>query len=80
MKEENEELQSKISALTAKLKSLDVENAENEQKYNMIYKERVDLYTKIKDLEDEFLKRGQTDQTIHMNKPKEFKFYNPKKA
>ena len=70
MKEENEELHSKISALTAKRKSLDVENSENELKYKMIYDEQADLYAKIKDLEDKFLKRGQTDQTIHMNKPK----------
>ncbi|KAJ9545172.1 hypothetical protein OSB04_024879 [Centaurea solstitialis] len=29
-------------------------------------------------MEDKFLKRGQTDQTIHMNQPKEFNYYNPK--
>ena len=79
-KEDNEQLKSKISELTVKLRSIEVENAENEQKYNMIYKERVELYSKIKDLEDDFLKQGQTDQTIHMNKPKEFKFYNPKEG
>ncbi|KAJ9553562.1 hypothetical protein OSB04_017607 [Centaurea solstitialis] len=31
-------------------------------------------------MEDKFLKRGQTDQTIHMNQPKEFNYYNPKEG
>ena len=80
LKEENKELQSKISDLSTKLRSLSAENSENELKYKVIYDERVALYTKIKDLEDKFLKRGQTDQTIHMNKPKDFRFYNPKEG
>ncbi|PXX90094.1 hypothetical protein DF185_23370, partial [Marinifilum breve] len=49
-------------------------------KYESIFAERTDLYAKIKELEEEFLKRGQTAQTLHLNKPKEFKFYNPKEG
>ncbi|KAJ9544769.1 hypothetical protein OSB04_024476 [Centaurea solstitialis] len=34
----------------------------------------------VLNMEDKFLKRGQTDQTIHMNQPKEFNYYNPKEG
>jgi hypothetical protein len=49
-------------------------------KYEALVEERKELYLKIKNLEDDFLKRGHTDQTIFMNKPKEFKFYNPREG
>lgn len=45
-------------------------------KYNTLLVERVKLYTRIKDLEDKFVKLGQNDQPIFLNKPKEIKFYN----
>ncbi|KAJ9542691.1 hypothetical protein OSB04_029197 [Centaurea solstitialis] len=41
---------------------------------------KTNLFAKIKDMEDKFLKRGQTDQTIHMNQPKKFNYYNPKEG
>ena len=39
-KEDNEQLMSKLSELTTTLRSLAVENVDNEQKYNTIYKEK----------------------------------------
>lgn len=53
---------------------------ENIVRYNATFAERKELYTNVKDLEDKFLKCGQTDQTIFLNKPKEFRFYNPKEG
>jgi chromosome segregation ATPase len=49
-------------------------------KYEALFEERKELYFKIKSLEDDFLKRAHTNQTIHLNKPKEFTFYYPKEG
>ena len=50
------------------------------KKYDMIFSQRTNLFAKIKELEDKFLKKGQTDETIHMNQPKEFAYYNTKEG
>ena len=59
-----------ISDLQKKLRAEEIVCSENVQKYDMIFAQRTNLFAKIKELEDKFLKRGQTDQTIHMNQPK----------
>ena len=80
LENKNERLKLKISEISEKLELSENESGKNAVKYNAIFAERTELYAKIKELEDKFLKRGQTDQTIHLNKPKEFKFYNPKEG
>ena len=80
LKDKNEFLKLQISEISEKLNLSEIESSNNAVRYNVIFAERTELYAKIKELEDEFLKRGQTDQTIHLNKPKEFKFYNPKEG
>src|SRR4030095_16321237 len=55
-----------------------VAKSELNDKYVALSTERIQLYSKVKTLEDSFLKRGQTDQTIHLNQPKDTRFYNPK--
>ncbi|KAJ9538374.1 hypothetical protein OSB04_031107 [Centaurea solstitialis] len=69
-----------ISDLQKKLHEAEVLSRESLQKYEVIFAQRINLFAKIKDMEDKFLKRGQTDQTIHMNQPKEFNYYNPKEG
>jgi len=64
--------------LQKKLRAEEIASSENVQNYDMIFAQRTNLFAKIKDLEEKFLKRGQTDQTIHMNQPKEFSYYNAK--
>ncbi|KAJ9542492.1 hypothetical protein OSB04_028998 [Centaurea solstitialis] len=66
-----------ISDLQKKLHEAEVLSRESLEKYEVIFAQRTNLFAKIKDMEDKFLKRGQTDQTIHMNQPKEFNYYNP---
>ncbi|KAJ9558101.1 hypothetical protein OSB04_012715 [Centaurea solstitialis] len=73
-------LNDNISDLQKKLHEAEVLSRESLQKYEVIFAQRTNLFAKIKDMEDKFLKRGQTDQTIHMNQPKEFNYYNPKKG
>ncbi|KAJ9565352.1 hypothetical protein OSB04_001318 [Centaurea solstitialis] len=73
-------LNENISDLQKKLHEAEVLSRESLQKYEVIFAQRTNLFAKIKDMEDKFLKRGQTDQTIHMNQPKEFNYYNPKEG
>ncbi|KAJ9538357.1 hypothetical protein OSB04_031090 [Centaurea solstitialis] len=73
-------LNDNISDLQKKLHEAEVLSKESLQKYEVIFAQRTNLFAKIKDMEDKFLKRGQTDQTIHMNQPKEFNYYNPKEG
>ena len=61
LKDKNERLKLQISEISEKLELTENENAKNVVKYNAIFAERNELYAKIKELEDEFLKRGQTD-------------------
>ncbi|KAJ9555500.1 hypothetical protein OSB04_010114 [Centaurea solstitialis] len=68
------------SDLQKKLHEAEVLSRESLQKYEVIFAQRTNLFAKIKDMEDKFLKRGQTDQTIHMNQPKEFNYYNLKEG
>ncbi|KAJ9542052.1 hypothetical protein OSB04_028558 [Centaurea solstitialis] len=69
-----------ITDLQKKLHEVEVLSRVSVQKYEAIFAQRTNLFAKIKDMEDKFLKRGQTDQTIHMNQPKEFNYYNPKEG
>ncbi|KAJ9547523.1 LOW QUALITY PROTEIN: hypothetical protein OSB04_020066 [Centaurea solstitialis] len=73
-------LNDNISDLQKKLHKAEVLSRESLQKYEVIFAQRTNLFAKIKDMEDKFLKRGQTNQTIHMNQPKEFNYYNPKEG
>ncbi|KAJ9545582.1 hypothetical protein OSB04_025289 [Centaurea solstitialis] len=73
-------LNDNILDLQKKLHEAEVLSRESLQKYEVIFAQRTNLFAKIKDMEDKFLKRGQTDQTIHMNQPKEFNYYNPKEG
>ncbi|KAJ9536572.1 hypothetical protein OSB04_un000221 [Centaurea solstitialis] len=73
-------LNDNTSDLQKKLHEAEVLSRESLQKYEVIFAQRTNLFAKIKDMEDKFLKRGQTDQTIHMNQPKEFNYYNPKEG
>ncbi|KAJ9566813.1 hypothetical protein OSB04_002779 [Centaurea solstitialis] len=73
-------LNDNISDLQKKLHEAEVLSRESLQKYEVIFAQRTNLFAKIKDMEDKFLKRGQTDQTIHTNQPKEFNYYNPKEG
>ncbi|KAJ9535164.1 hypothetical protein OSB04_un001757 [Centaurea solstitialis] len=83
----NETLEDKVTSLNANITDLQKRlheaervSSENVKKYEFIFAQRINLFAKIKDMEDKFLKRGQTDQTIHMNQPKEFNYYNPKEG
>jgi len=69
-----------ISYLQKKLHDVEIVSRENVVRYDMIFAQSTNFFAKIKDLEDKFLKRGQTDQTIHMNQPKEFAYYNARKS
>ncbi|KAJ9560873.1 hypothetical protein OSB04_006033 [Centaurea solstitialis] len=73
-------LNDNIPDLQKKLHEAEVLSRESLQKYKVIFAQRTNLFAKIKNMEDKFLKRGQTDQTIHMNQPKEFNYYNPKEG
>ncbi|KAJ9542424.1 hypothetical protein OSB04_028930 [Centaurea solstitialis] len=73
-------LNDNISDLQKKLHEAEVLSRESLQKYEVIFAQRTNLFAKIKDMEDKFLKRDHTDQTIHMNQPKEFNYYNPKEG
>lgn len=74
--EESESLKTKLSELSDKLKKLENERTEYVNNSNSVLSENRDLIEKLKDIELKFYKRGQTDQTIHLNKPKEFKYFN----
>ncbi|KAJ9541350.1 hypothetical protein OSB04_027856 [Centaurea solstitialis] len=73
-------LNANITDLQKRLHEAERVSSENVKKYEFIFAQRINLFAKIKDMEDKFLKRGQTDQTIHMNQPKEFNYYNPKEG
>ncbi|KAJ9565142.1 hypothetical protein OSB04_001108, partial [Centaurea solstitialis] len=83
----NKTLEDKVTSLNANITDLqkrlheaEIVSSENVKKYEFIFAQRINLFAKIKDMEDKFLKRGQTDQTIHMNQPKKFNYYNPKEG
>ncbi|KAJ9565746.1 hypothetical protein OSB04_001712 [Centaurea solstitialis] len=83
----NKTLEDKVTSLNANITDLQKRlheaervSSENVKNYEFIFAQRINLFAKIKDMEDKFLKRGQTDQTIHMNQPKEFNYYNPKEG
>ncbi|KAJ9545161.1 hypothetical protein OSB04_024868 [Centaurea solstitialis] len=73
-------LNDNITDLQKKLNEAELLSRVSVQKYDVIFAQRTNLFEKIKDMEHKFPKRGQTDQTIHMNQPKEFNYYNPKEG
>lgn len=80
LEKETEKLNKNSSELTNKLRDTDAKckdyAADNEYYVN----ERKQLYSKIKSLEDNLCKRGQTAQTIFLNKPNDITFYNPREG
>ncbi|KAJ9553109.1 hypothetical protein OSB04_017154 [Centaurea solstitialis] len=66
----------KLSEISDKLSIKEKEYNDIQQKFSALYEEKEVLLGHIKKVETMLLKRGQTDQTIFLNKPKEFKAYN----
>lgn len=77
-KKENDDLKRRESEISDKFEKSELERIEFVNKFNTILKEKTDLEANYKILEDKLYKRGQTDQTIHLNNPNEFKYYNSK--
>ncbi|KAJ9556103.1 hypothetical protein OSB04_010717 [Centaurea solstitialis] len=66
----------KLSAISDKLSVKEKEYNDIQTKLSALSEEKEVLLGHIKKVETMLLKRGQTDQTIFLNKPKEFKAYN----
>ncbi|KAJ9542930.1 hypothetical protein OSB04_029436 [Centaurea solstitialis] len=66
----------KLSEISDKLSIQEKEYNDIQQKFSALSEEKEVLLGHIKKVETMLLKRGQTDQTIFLNKPKEFKAYN----
>ncbi|KAJ9555966.1 hypothetical protein OSB04_010580 [Centaurea solstitialis] len=66
----------KLSEISDKLSIKEKEYNDIQKKFSALSKEKEVLLGHIKKVETMLLKRGQTDQTIFLNKPKEFKAYN----
>ncbi|KAI3715738.1 hypothetical protein L6452_22725 [Arctium lappa] len=80
LKAEKTSLKEKISGLETDLVNLNAEKGEFQIKFEVCYKERNEAYTKIKQLEDINMKRGQTEQTLNLltNKLQDERFYKLK--
>ncbi|KAJ9553200.1 hypothetical protein OSB04_017245 [Centaurea solstitialis] len=66
----------KLSEISDKLSIQEKEYNDIQKKFSALSEEKEVLLVHIKKVETMLLKRGQTDQTIFLNKPKEFKAYN----
>ncbi|KAJ9565102.1 hypothetical protein OSB04_001068 [Centaurea solstitialis] len=66
----------KLSEISEKLSIKEKEYNDIQTKFSALSEEKEVLLGHIKKVETMLLKRGQTDQTIFLNKPKEFKAYN----
>ncbi|KAJ9548148.1 hypothetical protein OSB04_020691 [Centaurea solstitialis] len=66
----------KLSEISDKLSLKEKEYNDIQTKFSALSEEKEVLLGHIKKVETMLLKRGQTDQTIFLNKPKEFKAYN----
>ncbi|KAJ9551704.1 hypothetical protein OSB04_015749 [Centaurea solstitialis] len=66
----------KLSEISDKLSIKEKEYNDIQTKLSALSEEKEVLLGHIKKVETMLLKRGQTDQTIFLNKPKEFKAYN----
>ncbi|KAJ9564242.1 hypothetical protein OSB04_000208 [Centaurea solstitialis] len=66
----------KLSEISDKLSIQEKEYNDIQKKFSALSDEKEVLLGHIKKVETMLLKRGQTDQTIFLNKPKEFKAYN----
>ncbi|KAJ9535957.1 LOW QUALITY PROTEIN: hypothetical protein OSB04_un000880 [Centaurea solstitialis] len=66
----------KLSEISDKLSIKEKEYNDIQKKLSALSEEKEVLLGHIKKVETMLLKRGQTDQTIFLNKPKEFKAYN----
>ncbi|KAJ9558506.1 hypothetical protein OSB04_013120 [Centaurea solstitialis] len=66
----------KLSEISDKLSVKEKEYNDIQTKLSALSEEKEVLLGHIKKVETMLLKRGQTDQTIFLNKPKEFKAYN----
>ncbi|KAJ9552638.1 hypothetical protein OSB04_016683 [Centaurea solstitialis] len=66
----------KLSEISDKLSIQEKEYNDIQKKFSSLSEEKEVLLGHIKKVETMLLKRGQTDQTIFLNKPKEFKAYN----
>ncbi|KAJ9553680.1 hypothetical protein OSB04_017725 [Centaurea solstitialis] len=66
----------KLSEISDKLTIKEKEYNDIQKKFSALSEEKEVLLGHIKKVETMLLKRGQTDQTIFLNKPKEFKAYN----
>ncbi|KAJ9560845.1 hypothetical protein OSB04_006005 [Centaurea solstitialis] len=66
----------KLFEILDKLSIKEKEYNDIQTKFSALSEEKEVLLGHIKKVEIMFLKRGQTDQTIFLNKPKEFKAYN----
>ncbi|KAJ9564484.1 hypothetical protein OSB04_000450 [Centaurea solstitialis] len=66
----------KLSEISDKLSIQEKEYNDIQKKFSALSDEKEVLLRHIKKVETMLLKRGQTDQTIFLNKPKEFKAYN----
>ncbi|KAJ9545388.1 LOW QUALITY PROTEIN: hypothetical protein OSB04_025095 [Centaurea solstitialis] len=65
----------KLSEISDKLSIKEKEYNDIQNKFSALSEEKEVLLGHIKKVETMLLKRGQTDQTIFLNKPKEFKAY-----
>ncbi|KAJ9539963.1 hypothetical protein OSB04_026469 [Centaurea solstitialis] len=70
----------KLSEISDKLSTKEKEFNDIQNKFVALSEEKEVLLGHIKKVEIMLLKRGQTDQTIFLNKPKEFKAYNVREA
>ncbi|KAJ9542388.1 hypothetical protein OSB04_028894 [Centaurea solstitialis] len=68
--------EAKLSEISDKLSIKEKEYNDIQTKFSALSEEKEVLLGHIKKVETMLLKRGQTDQTIFLNKPKEFKAYN----
>ncbi|KAJ9555991.1 hypothetical protein OSB04_010605 [Centaurea solstitialis] len=66
----------KLSEISDKLSIKEKEYNDIQKNFSALSEEKEVLLRHIKKVETMLLKRGQTDQTIFLNKPKEFKAYN----
>ncbi|KAJ9557404.1 hypothetical protein OSB04_012018 [Centaurea solstitialis] len=66
----------KLSEISDKLSLKEKEYNDIQKKFSALSEEKEVFLGHIKKVETMLLKRGQTDQTIFLNKPKEFKAYN----
>ncbi|KAI3715524.1 hypothetical protein L6452_22509 [Arctium lappa] len=80
LKAEKDSLKRKISGLEKDLVNLNAEKGEFKIKFEVCYQERNEAFTKIKQLEDINMKRGQTEKTLNLltNKLQDERFYKLK--